>query len=161
MSSSYIHSSMSIGDFSPITPLRKHPRQLLQILPINLIKPLLLRTIDINNRDGLHIPQVSPSPQAPTPRIKKNSPPHQPKQAQQPHSDSPHHTQYGPGTPSHRQRPLFLSSQLRSRTRRARSGLVGRRAFLGMGRAATPCLRMSFGKRREGIYHRGCRNQPS
>lgn len=27
--------------------------------------------------------------------------------------------------------------------------------------AATPCLRMCFGKRRAGIYHRGCRNQPS
>lgn len=67
--SSSIHSS--IGEKSPITPLRKNPRQLLQILPINLIKPLLLRTININNRNSLHTPQVSSSPTHSNPRKRK------------------------------------------------------------------------------------------
>jgi len=94
-------------------------------------------------------------------RKKKNSLHHQPKSAQQSHSDSPHHTQYVPGTPSHRQQSQSPFSRLRFRTRRAQSGLVDRLAFPEMGRVIALGLRMCRLGRGTGIYRRGYRILPS
>lgn len=94
--------------------------------------------------------------------------PHPPRPAPQSHSDSPHHRQYGPGRLTRRPRGRFRASQPRCRTRRARSGLVGRRVCRGRGReggfsvsgprAFELSLCWCSGR---GIYHLGHRNRPS